>query len=69
MGISTSLVKFVCPFFNGHSKPTLLICSHKSASWLINLIRPYLTCRSTLAPSSTSSLNIPEASMVRVWPL
>ena len=54
LGISITLVMLVAPFFNGHSRSTFLICSHKSASWLIKVTRFHLTCRCTFAPSSTS---------------
>ena len=43
------------PFSIGHSRSTFLICSHRSAVVLINLIRPYLTERLTYAPSSMVS--------------
>jgi hypothetical protein len=43
--------------------------SHRSASWLMMRIKPYLTCRCTFAPSSMSSDRTPEALMDSVTPL
>jgi len=69
LGRSTSLVNSIGPFFRGHSRSTFLRFSHKSASWLMIRIRPYLTCKWTFAPSSTSCDRTPEALMDRVTPL
>ena len=35
---------------------------------LISVIRPYLTCRKTLAPALTSLEKVPAASIVRLQP-
>ena len=46
-GSSTSLVITVFPFLIGHSKSTLVTCSHRSVFWLTRRINPYLTCKIT----------------------
>ena len=68
-GSSTSLVNFSSPLSSGHLRSTCPTCSHKSASWLMRVIRPYFTWRWTFAPSSTFSVKLPLAEMLRVLPL
>lgn len=69
LGSSTVLVKVRGPSLMGHSRSTFLTCSHRSALVLIRRIRPYFTCNATYAPSSTVSLRMPDASMMRSCPL
>lgn len=70
LGSSTSFASDVTlSFFSGHSRSTWPTFSHRSAVWRIIVIRPYLTVRRTLAPSSTSSDSLPLAVMVRGSPL
>ena len=68
-GKSTSFVNVVSPFSRGHFRSTFLTCSQRSASWLMRVIRPYLTWMWTLAPGSTRSWRVPIAVIVRVVPL
>jgi hypothetical protein len=63
LGKSTSFLNVISPLSKGHSRSTFFICSHKSASWFIRVMRPYLTWRWTLAPSSTFSFRFPFAEM------
>lgn len=54
----------------GHSSSTaFFICSQRLALWLIRRINPYLTDRLMYAPSWTSSVKLPLASIVSVLPL
>jgi hypothetical protein len=68
-GRSTSLLSVISPLSSGHSRSALPIVSQPSASWLIRVIRPYLTCRCILKPFSTLSLKLPVALIVSFWPL
>lgn len=69
LGRSTSFLIVLSPFLIGQLRSTFETWSQRFASVLTSLIRPYLTCRTTYAPSSTSSRNVATASMVRVVPL
>jgi hypothetical protein len=69
LGKSTSFVNVNSPFLSGHSRSTCPTCSHKSVSWLMRVINPYLTWMCTFAPSSTSFVRLPLAEMLRPLPL